>query len=92
MPTPKKNGTGVKKAPVKKVVKETKSELFIRLATPRVEKVLKSLRILGNCSNRGNYAYSQEQVDKMFEVITTAVRDTFGKFTKSKQEQESFNF
>ena len=92
MPTPKNGKAGAKKALVKNVVKEGKSEIFIRLATPRVEKILKALRILGNCSNRGNYAYSQEQVDEMFNVITTSVRETFQLFTKSKKEQESFSF
>ena len=81
--------------PVKKVVnskKESKSETFIRLAEPRVKSVLRSLRILGNCSNRNNYEYNSEQVDSMFEVIQEALNNAEGKFTKSKTEQETFKF
>jgi len=72
--------------------KETKTELFIRLATKRVGSVLKSLRILGNCSNRSNYEYSKEQVDSINISLTKALLDTINKFIPSKKEQESFKF
>ena len=96
MPTVKNDSKKVKQPTKKEVVKnskkESKSETFIRLAEPRVKSVLRSLRILGNCSNRNNYEYSTEQVNSMFESITQALIDTEGKFTKSKTEQESFSF
>lgn len=72
--------------------KESKSELFIRLATKRVSSVLKALRILGNCSNRSNYEYTSEQVDSLNVSLTNALLDTINKFTPSKKEQESFKF
>lgn len=81
-----------KKKVVKSSKKESKTETFIRIAEPRVKAVLRSLRILGNCSNRNNYEYNTEQVDSMFESITQALLDTESKFTKSKSEQESFSF
>ena len=87
---PDKKKPIVNKPVVKK--KESKAELFIRLATKRVSSVLKSLRILGNCSNRNNYEYSTEQINKMFETIQEALTNTEAKFTPSKKEQESFNF
>ena len=93
MPTPKKEDK--KKEQPKKVVsskKESKVDTFIRIAEPRVKSVLRSLRILGNCSNRNNYEYSSEQVDSMFEKITQMLMDIESKFTKSKSEQESFSF
>ena len=92
MPTEKPSK---KKEQPKKVVsskKESKVDTFIRIAEPRVKSVLRSLRILGNCSNRNNYEYSSEQVDSMFEKITQMLMDTESKFTKSKSEQETFNF
>lgn len=83
------------KKPIKtesKKVKETKSEIFLRLGKLRVEKVLKAMRILGNCSNRSNYEYTSEQIESMFVVIQLAIDNTFKKFTPSKSEQESFEF
>ena len=73
-------------------IKESKSELFLRLAKVRVQKVLKALRILGNCSNRNNYEYTQEQIDSMYEVLAKTLQTTIDKFTPSKKEQETFEF
>jgi len=92
-PTPNKP----KKEPSKsskpsKSIKETKEGYFLRIATPRVKKVLGSLRILGNCSNRNNYSYDQEQVNKMFATITEGLETCIMKFTPSKKESESFEF
>ena len=77
---------------VVKVVKESKVDSFNRLAKVRVEKVLKAIRILGNCSNRSNYDYSKEQIDKIDFTLTTALGNMLAKFTQSKAEQESFEF
>lgn len=77
---------------VSKKVKESKSERFLRLGKSRVESVLKTIRILGNCSNRGNYEYSKEQVDTINTTIITAIDNMYSKFTPSKSEQESFEF
>lgn len=72
--------------------KESKSEAFIRIGKPRVKSVLKAFRILGNCSNRNNYEYTQEQIEKIDFSLTNALIDTLAKFKKSKKEQESFEF
>jgi len=73
-------------------IKESKAHLFIRLGIPRIEKVLKALRILGNCANRSSYEYSQEQIDKMSITLSEALEKTITKFHDTKKEQESFKF
>ncbi|HEC40880.1 hypothetical protein LCGC14_0876580 [marine sediment metagenome] len=75
-----------------RAAKESKTELFIRLGIPRIEKVLKSLRILGNCSNRNNYEYTPEQIDKMSIKLLDSLDKTIQKFHQTKKEQESFEF
>jgi len=85
----KPNPKGVVKTPKKK---ESKAERFLRLATKRVSSILKSFRILGNCSKKNNYEYTSEQIEKMFESLQVALNSTEAKFTPSKKEQESFNF
>lgn len=72
--------------------KETKSETFLRIAPSRVNSVLRSLRILGNCGNRNNYEYASEQVEAMFDSISEAYQNSLAKFSKSKTEQEAFKF
>ena len=72
--------------------KESKSEVFIRLAELRVKSVLNSFRILGNCGSRVNYDYTQEQVNEITASIDNAYANLLAKFTPSKQEQTAFTF
>ncbi len=81
-----------KKPKVKAIPKETKAELFARLAKPRTEKVMKALRILGNCSNRSSYEYTDEQIDKISITLVKALETTITKFHDTKKETESFEF
>lgn len=54
---------------------KTKRERFQKVASYRVNKTLDFLRLIGNCSNRNNYEYTQEEVDAMFETIENAVKE-----------------
>lgn len=71
---------------------ETKSETFLRLAKSRTEKVLKSLKILSNCSNKANYEYSQEQISKIFDSIYKSVEIALNKFSQQLPEAIKFEF
>lgn len=59
---------------------KTPDERFRELAPKRTRSVLKQLEILGNCSNRSGYSYSQEQVDKIFDAIIKKAHETKAKF------------
>lgn len=48
---------------------ETKTERFVRVAETRTNKIIAMIRLLGNCSGRGAYAYSQSDVKKIFSAI-----------------------
>ena len=80
------------KEKIDKQIKESKEEAFLRIAKPRVESILRAIRILGNCSNHNNYGYTSEQVEKIFDTLNKALVNVQTKFTKSKKEQESFEF
>ena len=59
---------------------ENKRQKFVRLATKRTNLVLKKLDVLSKLSNRGNYEYTDEDVDKVFAAIREKVdeaQDTF---------------
>ena len=47
---------------------------FIRLAEKRINKVAKQLQLIGNLSNKTNYAYSDEEVEKMFDYVDSCVQ------------------
>jgi hypothetical protein len=77
---------------------ETKHEKFQRLATPRINKVLTSLRILGNLSNRAQYDYTAEDVDKMFDALNEVITTVNAKYRKGlakgteAEVEEGFKF
>lgn len=71
--------------PIKDI--ETKESRFKRVAERRTNAVLRDLRIIGNCGNKGNYSYSSEQVRKIFYEIEQAVKDAKGKFHLAKDKE-----
>lgn len=74
---------------------ETKRSRFLRVAQKRTQKILDAIDVLGNCSNRGNYEYKNEEVQSMFEAIEKKVRETrdlFGKVAYTKDDSGSFKF
>ena len=48
---------------------ETKRERFVRLAEARTNKILDMLKLLGNCSSKSNYEYTDDDVKKIFNAI-----------------------
>ncbi len=66
---------------------EQKTERFIRVAERRTKAVLRNLRILGNCGNKGNYSYTAEQVKKIFSEVDQAVKEARGKFHLPKDKE-----
>ena len=68
---------------------DDKKERFIRIAERRTNNILEQLRLLGNCSNKNNYSYTEEDVRKIFSVIETELKETKMKFN-SKANKEKF--
>jgi len=66
---------------------ESKTERFIRVAERRTKGILRDLRILGNCGNKGNYSYTAEQIKKIFSEVDQAVKDAKGKFHLPKDKE-----
>ena len=62
---------------------ETKREKFVRMAEARTIKVISMVRLLGNCSNRLAYEYSEKDVAKIFNAIESAVSDAKKRFKSS---------
>lgn len=69
---------------------ETKRKKFIRLAELRTNKILKMLQLLGNCSSKSNYDYTDEDVRKIFTVLEEELKNTKSKFLGSKQKNNIF--
>lgn len=75
-------------------VKNLKNERFNRVASKRVENLIKDIRTLSNCSNTGNYEYTEEEVDKMVKAIKEEIKVMEMLFRKNlnKNKKDIFNF
>lgn len=69
-------------------MKETRRQRFKRIAGARTNKILDMLKLLGNCSNTGNYEYSENDVKKIFNAIETEVKISKAKFIKSAKKNK----
>jgi len=66
--------------------KESKSDKFKRIAEYRTNKVLDALRVLGNCSNKVTYSYTEEDVNKIFTRLEEEVKQTRNLFGTKKEK------
>ncbi len=66
---------------------ESKEARFKRVAERRVRAILRDLRILGNCGNRGNYLYTEGDFRKIFSEIDHALKDAKAKFHLPKNKE-----
>ena len=71
--------------------KAIKEERFKRIAGRRVQEILDKLRLLGNCANRANYSYTDEQVRKIFNAIEDEWKKVKMEFNKGKSKNREFN-
>lgn len=69
---------------------ETKRERFVRLAEARTNKILDMMRLLGNCSSKTNYDYSDEDVKKIFNALDKELKNTKNRFLGIDAKEEKF--
>ena len=67
-----------------------KQERFKKIVPKRVESILKSISLLSNCSNKYNYEYTKEDVDKIFKAINDEVNLCKSKFKIENKEKTKF--
>ena len=71
---------------------ETKAEKFLRLAPPRVNKILNGIGSLKKLSAHSSYEYSDEQISKMFTALRSAIDDCEEAFKPKEKESSGFTF
>ena len=73
----------------------TRRKRFKKVAANRVQRIIDSLNLLQNCSNRRNYEYDEEDVSHMFEEISKSLRDAkavFANELKKENGKSGFTF
>lgn len=66
---------------------ETKRDKFIRLAESRVNSTLKEISLIGNLSNKSNYEYNKEDVEKIIRILKKSISDLESKFTSKNRSE-----
>lgn len=73
------------------MLKESKSDRFIRIAEARVNKLIKMIRLLGNCSRKANYEFTEDQVCQMFSALYEGLHNAHTKYLFSVRSKMQFS-
>ena len=71
-------------------MKESKEDRFRRVVEARVNKLIKMLRLLGNCSGIA-YAYTPEQVEQMFTTLQTELDRAHKRYLHAGRKKKRFS-
>lgn len=71
---------------------ETKNERFRRLAESRGNRLIREISLLGNLANQKNYAYSEEEVQQLFEPILKEIKEVRTLFDTESPSTRKVNF
>lgn len=66
---------------------ENPEQRFKRVAAARANAILDKLRLLGNCSNRRIYKYTDKDVDRIFNTINKEIKETRLRFSTKKRDK-----
>jgi hypothetical protein len=70
--------------------RKSKRERFLEVAPRRTSKVLRDLRVLGNCGNRSAYEYSALEVEKIFPAIQREMDLARSRFSTEGKRRTDF--
>jgi hypothetical protein len=74
--------------------KSLRRKRFENVAGKRVQAIIEKITILGNCSNKNNYDYNEQDIKKMFNALRSILKNTENRFTSelNKKGSKKFNF
>ena len=69
---------------------ETKRDRFVRIAEARTNKILEMMRLLGNCSSKTNYEYTDDDVKQIFSALEKELKNTKNRFLGLDAKEDRF--
>ncbi|WP_461672463.1 hypothetical protein [Priestia megaterium] len=66
---------------------ETKRERFLRVAETRTNKIISLMGLLGNCSNKNNYEYTDRDVKNIMDALEEELSLLKTKFKIDKRKK-----
>ena len=74
------------------MVRAMDRQKFVQLAEARVNKALKDIQLIGNLSNRSNYDYTEEDVERIFKALSGEIAACKKRFELSKRKSTGSGF
>lgn len=68
---------------------ESDRDKFVRLANKRVNNAIKAIELIGNLSNRSNYDYTAEDVEKILGALNREIKICRERFLSTKGKREA---
>lgn len=65
-----------------------KREKFVSLAEKRVNRAIKDVRLIGNLSNKNNYAFTDKDVSKIVSVLEQEIKTLKVRFSADDAKAE----
>lgn len=69
---------------------ESKHDKFVRIAENRTNKIINMIRLLGNCSNKVVYDYSEADIKAIFNAIEFELKNAKNKFQDNELKESKF--
>ena len=72
--------------------KQERREKFVNMAENRVNKAIKQLRLIGNLANKGNYDYTDKDVNLIISTLNDEVKALRVRFqTQGRGSEPAFS-
>jgi len=68
-------------------MEEDKRSKFVRIAENRTNKIINMIRLLGNCSSKATYDYTDKDVDKIFSTLKAELDEAKKRFQSSESKR-----
>jgi len=62
---------------------------FIKLAEARTNNAIKQIKLIGNLSNRGNYSFTEKDVDKIYAALQKEIKGMRERFSNSSNSSNN---
>jgi hypothetical protein len=68
---------------------ENKRDKFVRIVEARTNKIINMIQLLGNCSNKRSYDYTEKDVNAVFTAIEKELKSAKLRFETTEEEKPS---
>lgn len=73
-------------------MRDSDRQKFVRLANKRVNSAIKQIRLVSNLSNKSNYDYTDQDVEKIFTALQRELRTARKKFEPASGQSADGEF